>query len=524
MESVSLILAEHPALIAHTESQDLHNGHRVKHAVPLLDMYFPLELSIYPDMFSLVLEDIVWNSYFFGVLAVVHAINHYLLPSFLFIPSDILWLLSGIYYVMTRITFGVVWLGIFLLFISQSVIVLALLGSSACKVYSFISMILAVSSVAYLPIRPFLEFLHATISYPSFFESLLQHPGHRWFFMAPTIYFTQRYVSFSFDLANMMDQYAEKHKCSRMMALLSTGRVHVVGSLGYFVYPCGLTIQRGPLLMYDEYLMLSSHYKPISIHRLWRMLRKFANTSVLLRFSQICLPYSLLYYYRKDDFYYDWSRVTYFDAYASLIAFTMRFMGDKVIHSTYWVLQSLLCGMDVPENVVGCPYVCSSVKEFWRMWNRGINLWIRRYLIRPFRHSLLGQSLIAWGLNPTYFGIVIGFGYSIFLHHITGRQGWIMAGGFVISWIVLETAFASSFATLHGVRHMAILLMADYMGNDGFSLFLFQQASISSWFVFCLQVAFIMLSLYIHMRVAVRYGSSASKEDDKKGMTSTTSS
>ena len=46
-------------------------------------------------------------------------------------------------------------------------------------------------------------------------------------------------------------------------------------------------------------------------------------------------------------------------------------------------LWSLICGIDVADNMSRCLFNNYGFEGFWRMWHRGYNLWLIRYLYVP---------------------------------------------------------------------------------------------------------------------------------------------
>lgn len=46
-------------------------------------------------------------------------------------------------------------------------------------------------------------------------------------------------------------------------------------------------------------------------------------------------------------------------------------------------LWSLVCGVDVADNMSRCLFNNYGFEGFWRMWHRGYNLWLIRYLYVP---------------------------------------------------------------------------------------------------------------------------------------------
>jgi D-alanyl-lipoteichoic acid acyltransferase DltB (MBOAT superfamily) len=46
-------------------------------------------------------------------------------------------------------------------------------------------------------------------------------------------------------------------------------------------------------------------------------------------------------------------------------------------------LWALLCGVDVIDNMGRCMFNNYGFEKFWRMWHRGFNHWLIRYLYIP---------------------------------------------------------------------------------------------------------------------------------------------
>ena len=57
-------------------------------------------------------------------------------------------------------------------------------------------------------------------------------------------------------------------------------------------------------------------------------------------------------------------------------------------------LWSLMCGVDVVDNMDRCIFNNYGFEGFWRMWHRGFSHWIKRYLFIPLGGNKKVRSYI----------------------------------------------------------------------------------------------------------------------------------
>jgi D-alanyl-lipoteichoic acid acyltransferase DltB (MBOAT superfamily) len=84
---------------------------------------------------------------------------------------------------------------------------------------------------------------------------------------------------------------------------------------------------------------------------------------------------------------------------------SLMFLWYKFIVIWRWAKAwSYLSGIEVIDNMNRCMFNNYGFEGFWRMWHRGYNLWLVRYLFVPF------------GGNKTFWSYVAVFAFVAFWH------------------------------------------------------------------------------------------------------------
>jgi len=121
-------------------------------------------------------------------------------------------------------------------------------------------------------------------------------------------------------------------------------------------------------------------------------------------------------------------------AWLGLLSYTLQIYFDFSGYTDMALGLAQILGIRLPENF-NCPYLSTSITEFWNRWHLSLSRWLKDYVYIPLGGNRKGEK-------RTYFNVLAVFVISG-LWHGTGFQ-YLVWGMYHGLWVVIERLIAKT--------------------------------------------------------------------------------